>query len=122
MTPEYTNNPLYFCWPFWVLELTPGAKNTDIEKAAREISSKIQFEIPGANKYATPDGIKTRDAFLIREARSKLQDPKARLLAEYWYINPTTEQTRTPHNDTAKIAPPSLTDWYQELGITLWAE
>lgn len=121
MTPEYTNNPLYFCWPFWVLELTPDAKNTDVEKAARDISSKIQFEIPDANKYATPDGIKTRDEFLIREARSKLQDPKTRLLAEYWYISPKI-QHGAQQNNTAKSTAASLADWYQELGITLWAE
>ncbi|HED33137.1 MAG TPA: hypothetical protein ENJ08_02820 [Gammaproteobacteria bacterium] len=121
MNPEYTNNPLYSGWPFWVLELTPDAQNSDIEKAARDISSKIQFEIPDANKYATPEGIKTRDEFLIREARSKLQDPRARLLAEYWYINPL-DQHSARHNDTPQSTHSSLADWYRELGITLWVE
>jgi len=117
MTPEFTNNPLYSCWPFWVLELTPEAHNTDIEKAAREITSKIEFEIANADKYNTPDGLKKRDEFLIREARSKLQNPAERLLAEYWYISPAVA-----HNSTTQPPPPSLSAWYRDLGVNLWEE
>ncbi len=117
MIQEYTNQPQFSAWPFWVLELTPEAKNADIDKAARDISSKIQFGIEGADRFETPIGNKQRDDFLIREARSKLQDPAARLLAEFLYVDPTQSDNKP---DTGPKM--STEDFYQEFGIALWRE
>jgi len=54
---------------------------------------------------------------LIREAKSKLQDPKSRLLAEYWYIDPLIEAKNAQQQDKL-----SIKDWYKEFGIQLWED
>jgi len=114
---QHKDNPLLSSWPFWVLELTPTAENADIEKSARDIINKIQFQLPGSEYYRSPDGSQKRDEFLIREAKSKLQDPKTRLLAEYWYIDPLIEAENTQQQDKL-----SIKDWYKEFGIQLWED
>lgn len=115
MDPEYIDNPLYCSWPFWVLELPPTSKTLDIEKSAREIAAKIEFGAPGADQYATPVGVKKRDEFLVREAKFKLQDPKARLLAEFWYLDPKLNDKSS--SDNANI---SVESWCRDLGVQLW--
>ncbi len=114
MIQAYIDNPLYSCWPFWVLELSPNAQVTDVEKAAREITAKISFGIAGADEYATPTGIQKRDEFLIREAKSALQDAKKRLLAEFWYIDPNTELG--PQDQESM----SVEQWQEALGVKFW--
>lgn len=117
MSPEFTSNPLHFGWPFWVLNLTPSATNSDIEKAAREIDSKIQFQVPGADQFETPTGKQKRDSFLIREAKAALQDPNARVLAEFWYIDPTPTSEEATHNQVSTTAEQIS----KALGVHLWA-
>ncbi|PCK08044.1 MAG: hypothetical protein COA42_11150 [Alteromonadaceae bacterium] len=118
MIPEFTDNPLFSAWPFWVLELTPEAKNSEIEKAARDILAKINFKVPGADEFQTPIGKSTRDDYLLREAKSALQNPKVRLLAEFWFVSPSDIQVfagagqEGSGNDNAE-------DPY---GVCLWAE
>lgn len=91
MTQAFINSQAHSAWPFWVLELSPSAKNVDILKAANVISAKLELNSSGANKFITPDGIRTRDLFIVREAKAKLLDPASRLLAEFWYIEPTQD-------------------------------
>lgn len=114
MTPEFTSNPQFSAWPFWVLELTPDATGIDIEKSTRDITAKITLGVPNAEFFAIPQGKRTRDAFLIREAKAKLIDPTARLLAEYWYVKPL-ETT-----DTESSLPAST--WKKSLGVAFWAD
>lgn len=140
MNPVFTSNPLYSAWPFWVLELSPSASNSDIEKAAREIESKLQFQVPGADTFASPLGKQQRDSFALREAKNALQDPSRRVLAEFWYSVPNSEErTEEPHNvvstpgntspqgtNTAKPAAiaifktRSTDELYRSLGVTFW--
>lgn len=135
MNPAFTSNPIYFAWPFWVLELTPSASNSDIEKAAREIESKIQFQIPGADSYPSPLGKQTRDSYTLREAKTALQDPCSRVVAEYWYCPPDAgEENSSPAQTTGDTSPstPSKVETVnlaqtrsvdainRSLGVTFW--
>ena len=90
MIQAYIKLTHWQCWPFWVLGLTPSSSNSDIDKAARDLSSKIKLGFDNAAKFETPLGLFDRDEFLIREAKSKLQSPSDRLKAEFWFF----EQTR----------------------------
>ena len=101
MIQEYINQPHWSCWPFWVLELTPNATLQDIEKAARDLTNKIEFGFDLAKKFETPQGEFERDSYLIREAKAKLQNPEQRLQAEFWYIEPSyiKESSETPRID-----------------------
>lgn len=113
MIPEFTDQPLYSAWPFWVLELTPEASAIDIERQARELVNKLKFKLPGVEYYLSPLGKKTRDEYLIREAKSKLQDPKDRLLAEFWHSDLSTEikTEAIAHTDNEVLAYMGLTFW-----------
>jgi hypothetical protein len=114
MIPEYSENPLYFGWPFWVLDLTPSANTSDVEKAAHDLTAKLQLKVPDAETYLTPVGMQTRDAFLIREAKSTLQDPNSRLLAEFWYYPPNKGNGSQVSTEDYSIA-----FWYDALGLSL---
>lgn len=114
MNQAFFDDPKHAAWPFWVLELGPTATNADIDKAARDIAGRIEFAIPGAECFDTPRGSIARDQYLIRDARAKLQDPAARLLAEFWYVDPATFEGRESNNATSCEA------WYDEFGVTLW--
>ncbi len=114
MIQAYIDNPLYSCWPFWVLELTPLATPIEIEKAARDITAKIGLGVLDAQKYMTPAGRQKRDEFLIREAKSALQDSKKRLLAEFWYVDPALDEFKN-----TKAQSLSINDWLLALGINL---
>lgn len=108
MTQAFSDIPLFSCWPFWVLELTPMATTQDIEKAARDIIGKLQFGVKGADTYASPLGNTARDEFTVREAKAALQDPLKRLLAEFWYVTPSiTSSENFPQSNTV----PSLAEW-----------
>lgn len=85
MIPEFTEQVQFSAWPFWVLGINPEASSIEVAAAARDISTKLQFEIPGLEYFQTPLGRKIRDEFLVREAKSQLQDPQTRLIAEFWY-------------------------------------
>lgn len=89
MVQEFSKSPVWQCWPFWVLGVTPKAKNADIEKAANDITAKLNFGVEAASVFITPEGEKKRDEYLVREAKSKLQDSTDRLIAEFWYIDPS---------------------------------
>lgn len=88
MIPEFSEDPRYAAWPFWVLELTPAASASDIEKAARDISAKLKFGVAGVERFPLPLGDAMRDEYLVREAKALLQDPARRLQAEFWYVTP----------------------------------
>lgn len=88
MIPEFSEDPRYAAWPFWMLELTPAASASDIEKAARDISAKLKFGVAGVERFALPLGDAVRDEYLVREAKALLQDPARRLQAEFWYVTP----------------------------------
>ena len=115
MIQEYIDNPLYSCWPFWVLGLTPSAQESEIEKAARDITAKITLGIPSASEYQTPNGLKQRDEFLIREAKSALQDASKRIVAEFWYIDPATDFKDAEDSHTL-----SAEEWQEALGVKVW--
>jgi len=51
MIPEFSEDPRYGAWPFWVLELDPSASVADIEKAARDITAKLQFGMAGIEQF-----------------------------------------------------------------------
>ena len=88
MIPEFSEDPRYGAWPFWVLELDPSASVADIEKAARDITAKLQFGMAGVERFEVPNATLIRDEFLVREAKAALQDPGRRLTAEFWYVEP----------------------------------
>lgn len=116
MIQEFINEPLNKAWPFWVLDLLPECSNQDINKAAQLISSKLTLGVPKAEFFDTPSGQKNRDEFLVREAKSILDDPAQRLLAEFWYVPPRNEQVEDSNEETTNE---SLTakQWLKVLGI-----
>lgn len=118
MIPEFTENPLFSAWPFWVLELTPEALNSDVEKAARDILAKINFKMPSANEFQTPIGKSTRDEYLLREAKLTLQDPKLRLFAEFWFVSPHDVQVLLGATQEESFGGKAEGPY----GVCLWAE
>lgn len=110
MIQEFINKPLYSSWPFWVLELEPGADNKAIEKAYAKLTGAIKLQIPGADFFQSPLGIHARDEFLLRDAKANLTNPETRILAEFWYIpvTPHTTENSTPQN--------TQVDWKKMLG------
>lgn len=119
MTQAFINQPQFSAWPFWVLNLTPEAANSDIDKAARDLTAKLQFGMAEAKSFSSPLGQHQRDEQLIRDARSTLQDPALRLLAEFWYFA-ADKPSDSPVEDTKT----TLTDkdWAMDLGLSLWEE
>ncbi len=113
MTQGYSNNPLYSCWPFWILELDANADSRAVEKAYANILGAINLQIPAAEKYLSPLGLQTRDEFQLRDAKAILLDPERRGLAEFWYLSPDViveQNTRTTANTTEKL------NWKELLG------
>ncbi len=92
MTQEFTKHPLDLPWPFWVLEVSPKDNSQVIERSYNRLTNALKLNVRGADHYVSPGGPRTRDEFLLREARSVLLDPAKRLLAEYWYIDPKLSQ------------------------------
>jgi len=119
MPQEFINRPGWQCWPFWVLSLTPEASSSDVEKAARDISSKLNFGVEQTTKFLTPEGNMDRDTYLVRGAKSALQDPQTRLLAEFWYFDPEISRTRFQSAPAEKSMPSSEEDWLVHLGVRL---
>lgn len=121
MTPAFSEHPLYQCWPFWVLELTPAASLAEVEKAARELAGKLRLGMKGADQFAWPGGTAARDEYLLREARARLIDPNTRLACEYWYQPPLPADE--PAAATPAAAPRrTAAAWLALLEGRPWAE
>lgn len=107
MIQEFINKPLYSAWPFWALELEPGADNKVIERAYAKLVGAIKLQVPGADTFKSPLGTHARDEFLLRDARARLINPETRILAEFWYVSPTADTenntTQTSHIDWKKM-------------------
>ncbi|WP_444928930.1 hypothetical protein ACJJIF_13800 [Microbulbifer sp. SSSA002] len=95
MIPEFSSRAALAAWPFWVLELTPTASLNEVNRAARDLTGKLALKMAGADECLTPNGIIPRDEFLVREAQAVLITPERRLLAEFWYIPPSTDEQET---------------------------
>jgi len=120
MTRVFTNSALDKAWPFWVLGVDPTASISDVEKAAQNIGAKLKLKVPSAEKFSSPAGQHERDEFLVREARAELQDPSSRLVAEFWYISPSTESAgdnKTESIPEEKVEK-SLDDWLEALRVS----
>ena len=117
MSQEFTSWPSWSAWPFWMLEITPDAKGSDIEKAARTIMARIEFGVDDANRFLTPVGIFQRDKQIIAEAKSTLQDPSKRLLAEFWYISP--DHGNTENDKESKLEHKSTSDWLNSFSLKI---
>jgi hypothetical protein len=111
MIQEFTNHPLYSCWPFWALELQPDADTRTIEKAYTKILGLLKLQIPDADKFATPVGPQIRDEFLLRDAKAILLDPEKRALAEFWYVSPGISQPLVPTENPTTSEPIPAPDW-----------
>jgi len=115
MIQEFIDNPTYSAWPFWVLELSPTASVTEVEKSANELVGKIKFDVKQALSFKAPEGFYPRDEFLIREAKTILQDPVKRTLAEFWYVEPNLNNNQMKSESNAS-------DWLSYFGVNLWEE
>lgn len=109
MIQEFINKPLYAAWPFWALELEPGADNKAIERAYAKLTGAIKLQVPGANTFKSPLGTHTRDEFLLRDARANLTNPETRIIAEFWYVSPTAYITENITSQKAHL------DWKKML-------
>lgn len=112
MIPEFSDNPLYSAWPFWVLGLTPQANTQDVDRAAREITARLSMKLSGADEFSLPNGKAVRDEFLVREARARLFDPASRLLCEFWYVPPPLVAESYPPAAVARL---SAEQWWHML-------
>lgn len=119
MTQAFTKQPQFSAWPFWVLDLSPDATNADIDKAARDLTAKLQFGMAAAKKFISPLGELERDEHLIRDARSALQDPTLRLVAEFWYFSIEQTSEAATENEPQRL---TNKDWAMDLGGLLWEE
>lgn len=69
---------------FLVLGLALSATRAEVERNARRILDELELGRAGADNYGTPWGPQPRDAYLVREARQCLRDPKRRAAEELW--------------------------------------
>jgi hypothetical protein len=118
MTQEFSNSAFDNAWPFWALELPVTASTIDVEKAARDISAKLQLKVPGIEEFLTPSGKRRRDEFVVREAKSMLLNPELRLLAEFWYIPSDSSESGVAESDIKK----TVKEWQQILGVQFWVD
>jgi hypothetical protein len=122
MIQEFINDPLNKAWPFWVLGLVPECSSQDINKASQLIASKLSLGVPDAEFFYTPAGTKSRDSFLVREAKSILDDPAQRLIAEFWYVPPQVNIATSSDQESSSTPskPLSAKQWLITLGLK-WA-
>jgi hypothetical protein len=69
--------------PFFVLEVSPRASRTEIERAGQRLLGLLAVGSAGAERYDTPFGPATRDADVVRQALAALRDPNERLALEF---------------------------------------
>lgn len=70
--------------PFHVLELAPSASRADVERAGQRLLALLGVGSATAQSYATPLGIRRRDADLVRQAVASLRQPRERVVWELW--------------------------------------
>jgi hypothetical protein len=91
----------------------------NMHECTKQFASVIGFprlgeNVSNADRYKTPMGMRKRDEFLIREAKSSLQDHSSRLLAELWYYPPGKW-----HKSEGNQPDHSIAFWYAALGLSL---
>lgn len=78
--------------PFFVLELKADASRAEIERAGQRLLALLGIDSSGISAYATPLGVATRDADMVRQALAALRDPVQRANYELW-ANITPRET-----------------------------
>jgi hypothetical protein len=70
--------------PFFVLDVSPQASRTEVERAGQKLLGVLALGAAGAAHYDTPFGPATRDADAVRRALATLRDPNERVIHELW--------------------------------------
>jgi hypothetical protein len=70
--------------PFFVLDVSPQASRTEVERAGQKLLGLLTLGAAGADRYDTPFGPATRDADAVRRALATLRDPNERVIQELW--------------------------------------
>ena len=70
--------------PFFVLDVSPQASRTEVERAGQKLLGLLALGAAGADRYDTPFGPATRDADSVRRALATLRDPNERVIQELW--------------------------------------
>jgi curved DNA-binding protein CbpA len=70
--------------PFFVLDVSPQASRTEVERAGQKLLGLLALGATGADRYDTPFGPATRDADAVRRALALLRDPNERVIQELW--------------------------------------
>jgi hypothetical protein len=70
--------------PFYVLEVRPGATETEIERAGQKLLAMLAVGLDQAKTYPSPAGERPRDTELVRRAIDELRNPEKRWMHELW--------------------------------------
>jgi hypothetical protein len=70
--------------PFFVLDVSPQASRTEVERAGQKLLGLLALGAAGADRYDTPFGPAARDADAVRRALATLRDPNERVIQELW--------------------------------------
>ena len=116
MIQEFTSSPFYSGWPFWVLSLTPDASSQAVSQALQSISAQLKLGVEKARYFDTPMVVRERDEYLLREAKSILDNPDQRLIAELWFVPASNQATDSSDNEQPAELSVKL-DWRSELKL-----
>ncbi len=101
--------------PFYILGVETGAARAVIEREGQKLLGMLELGLSAAMTYATPLGMRPRDADQVRWALSELRDPGRRLGHELWALLPGTPlpslSEALPHEPTGWPEAPVALGW-----------
>lgn len=78
MARRFTNDP------FFVLEAARCATRRELDAVATRLLDALAGGEPGATRYPTPLGERSRDAGTVQAAAHELREPEGRIVQEVW--------------------------------------
>ncbi|MEM6732936.1 MAG: hypothetical protein AAF658_15375 [Myxococcota bacterium] len=88
--------------PFDVLELTPAASHTEVERRAQQVLGKLELGFSKAKTFRASDEEHERDEALVRWALDQLRKPDARLSHELSFTDSTTAASDPPSRESLR--------------------
>ena len=96
---------------FLVLGLTPRASWSRIKQRAEALIAALEAGEPGADRYETPLGPRSRNESTVFRALTRLRDPDERIHHENWWEAPRRGAAPTRSDEDAWPQAPAAWGW-----------